>query len=428
MSIMDGNSKIGLSPSRDDWATLKVLVGGMLGMVIAMGIARFAYTPILPLMQRDLGMSNTVAGWLAGLNYLGYLGGAVLCTVAPRLLRSRVVAGSALVLSLATTILMGMTPSEFWWGVMRLGSGVASAVLFIVISAEVGETLARDGHGHWFGSLYGGIGFGIALSGLIVPQLDKAGGWAAAWIGIGAVAVLLAIVGLALGRQHAHIPAITADTPGKTGGLHNIRLLAAAYFFEGFGYIVTATFLVAIIAETPGLEGLAPYSWVAVGISAIPSTILWPRLARHIGNKQALLAAYALQAAGILVSRHASSVVEVMFAAISFGATFLGIVALALAEGNLRMDKEGGRAAAFLTASFSVGQMLGPIVAGKLADRQEGFALPLLVAAVSVVLGGLLIALDRRFQPQKQKKGVVPCHTSTSKSPEKVPPLSRKRN
>ena len=180
-----------------------------------------------------------------------------------------------------------------------------------------------------------------------------------------------------------------------------ILLLATAYFLEGLGYIVTATFLVAIIATTPGLEALAPYSWVAVGLAAVPSTVLWPYLARRIGNQRALLAAYAVQIAGILVSRHATSVVEVLFAAVSFGGTFLGIVAMTLAEGNLRMGKEGRRAAAFLTASFSVGQMLGPVIAGMLADRQDGFALPLLLAAASVTLGGLFIVLDRRYQLHK---------------------------
>jgi MFS family permease len=196
-----------------------------------------------------------------------------------------------------------------------------------------------------------------------------------------------------------------------TAGLRSIWILAAAYFLEGLGYVVTATFIVAIIAVTPGLESFAPYSWVAVGLSAIPSTIFWPHLARRIGNKQALLAAYALQAAGILVSAWADSIAEVLFAAVTFGGTFLGIVALTLAEGKLRMGREGGRAAAFLTASFSVGQVLGPIIAGRLADRQDGFALPLLLASASIILGGVLIALDRRFSTQTQKKGVSSCRT-----------------
>lgn len=76
---------------QNERSVLYLLVGGMLGLIVAMGIGRFAFTPILPLMQRDLAMSNTLAGWLAGLNYLGYLVGAVLCSAVPRLLRSRLV-------------------------------------------------------------------------------------------------------------------------------------------------------------------------------------------------------------------------------------------------------------------------------------------------------------------------------------------------
>ena len=177
-----------------------------------------------------------------------------------------------------------------------------------------------------------------------------------------------------------------------------MRLLAIGYFCEGLGYIVTATFLVAIIALTPGLEHFAPYSWVAVGLAAVPTTIIWPYLGRRFGNRKALLGAYALQAAGILVSIGAESIVAVLFAAVSFGGTFLGIVALTLTEGNLRMPGDGRRAAAVLTASFGVGQVLGPVFAGTLADLQQGFAVPLLLAAVCVALAGLCVAMDRQFQ------------------------------
>lgn len=394
---MESNRTISYRVSQQDRNALKVLFGGMLGMVVAMGIGRFVFTPILPLMQRDLGMSNTVAGWLAGLNYLGYLGGAIICFIAPQLLRFRLISGGALLLSIVTTMFMGITLSVFWWGALRFGGGAASAILFIVISAEVAESLTRRGYGHWVGALYGGIGIGIALSGLIVPWLDQAGGWSGSWIGVGTIATILAISGIVIGRKRDLVQPVTIDTSCHTGGLRSIRLLAIAYFFEGLGYIVTATFLVAIIAVTPGLEAFAPYSWVAVGLTAVPSTIFWPYVARRIGNKRALLTAYALQAAGILVSMHADSIIEVLFAAISFGGTFLGIVAMTLAEGNLRMRDDGRRAAAFLTASFGVGQVLGPVLAGILADFQQGFAIPLLLAAAFVVLGGIFIGMDRRF-------------------------------
>ncbi len=382
--------------SRQGRDALRILLGGMLGLMIVMGIGRFAFTPILPLMQRDLGMSNTVAGWLAGLNYLGYLAGALFCAFSPRLLRFQSVAVLSLLMSIATTLAMGCTLSVAWWGLLRFGGGVASAVLFIIISAEVAEALMRRGYGHWAGAMYGGVGAGIALSGLTIPWLDRIGQWDGAWIGMAIIATFLAVAGRALASGVTSPPASLCPTH-QTTDLRTLWPLVVAYFFEGLGYIVTATFLVAIVAATPGLSSYAPYSWVAVGLAAVPSTILWPLWARRIGSKRALLAAYAVQAVGILVSMHADTITEVLFAAITFGGTFMGIVAMTLAEGNQRLPHNGNRAAAILTTSFGVGQILGPIAAGFLADLQQGFALPLLLAAVCIMIGGLFIVFDRHF-------------------------------
>lgn len=393
MSIMETIK----NKKRDNFNVFKLLLGGMLGMIVAMGIGRFSFTPILPLMQRDLGMSHAVAGWLAGLNYLGYFVGSICCSLAPQLLRSQLFAGAALLLSIITTLCMGVTLSVFWWGALRLGGGFASAILFVVISVEVGEALARRGYGHWAGALFSGVGIGIALSGLIVPQLDKAWGWNGSWIGMGVLGMVLAAAGIAIGRKREFIQPITVGLIPPASNLQSIRWLAVAYFFEGLGYIVTATFIVAIVVATPGLESFAAYSWVVIGLAAIPSTILWPLLARRIGNKRALLAAYFFQAAGIFLSINADTVFEVVIASVAFGGTFLGIVALTLAECGRRMSENRGRAIAVLTASFGIGQMLGPVLAGLLADLQKGFALSLSLAAICVLFGGVFIALDRHY-------------------------------
>lgn len=377
--------------------TLRVLAGGMLGMMVAMGIGRFAFTPILPLMQRDLGISHGMAGGLASLNYAGYLAGALLCAVWPRVLRSRCVNVGALVASIVTTLLMGATQSPTWWGALRLMAGVSSAILFVVIAIEVTETLQRSRHSSWSSALYGGIGLGIALSGAVVPLLDRVGGWSAAWLGMGAMSILLATAGVLVAGKR-HVTVAVPDAVSRAGGrLDGIGRLAIAYFLEGVGYIVSATFLVTMIAHTPGLERFAPWSWVAVGLAAAPSTIIWQRIACRIGLRATLTSAYLLQAGGILLSSVAQQAFSAGLAAVIFGGTFLGIVALAMGEGGRRAGSEGRRAAAILTVCFGAGQVVGPPLAGLLADQQGGFTLPLLLAGSVVALGGLLVATDRNF-------------------------------
>ena len=398
MSTQDQAQDIPHVPLRS--SAKRVLAGGMLGMMVAMGIGRFAFTPILPLMQRDLGLSHSLAGGLASLNYAGYLTGALVCAVWPRVLRKTAVNLGALLACIATTALMGMTYSPFWWGSLRLLAGGASAVLFVLIAIEVSESLAYHRHSHWNSALYGGIGLGIAVSGITVPLLDRINGWQGAWLGMGALSGLLALCGVALAGKHQvaiHVPNSNGKTGIRPAGLTGLPRLALAYFMEGVGYIVSATFLVTIIAHTPGLSGFAPWSWVAVGLAAAPSTILWQQVALRIGVRPALASAYVLQAAGLLLSIGAGSALRAGLAAIIFGGTFLGIVSLVMAEGVRRTGSEGRRAAAVLTACFSAGQVIGPPVAGILADFQGGFSLALLLAATVVMIGFALVITDAGY-------------------------------
>lgn len=378
-------------------SALRVLIGGMLGMMVAMGFGRFAFTPIIPLMQRDLGITNSLAGVLASLNYVGYLAGALLCAVWPQILRSKCVNVTALVANIVATLLMGLTISSFWWGALRLVAGLSSAVLFVVIAIEVTEILVRSRHSRWSTALYGGIGLGIAVSGVAVPLLDRLGDWSAAWLGIGVLSAGVALTGILVAGKRQVSISVPDSGVRAAARLTGIGRLASAYFLEGVGYIVTATFLVTIVANTPGLAGFASWSWVAVGLAAAPSTILWQRLASRTGVRTALTLAYLIQAGGILLSIGAANVYTVGLAAVIFGGTFLGIVALAMGEGGRRSGTEGRRTAAVLTACFGAGQVIGPSMAGLLADQQGGFVLPLLFAGLLVACGGVLVATDDGF-------------------------------
>lgn len=383
--------------------SLRILIGGMFGMMVAMGIGRFAYTPILPVMQRDLGLSHAVAGGLASVNYIGYLAGAVLCSFFPLLLRRSTVNIGALLASIASTFLMGATLWPEGWALLRGLSGFASALLFVVISIEVSEELTRRGHSHWIGVLYGGIGLGIALSGCMVPLFEQLGGWRYTWFGMGGLAVLLTLAGVLLARKRGAALQIGAESGTPRPDASDYRLLAAAYFCEGLGYIVSATFIVAMIGRTPGLEAFAPYSWVAVGLAAAPSTVIWQQIGRRIGVRPALMIAFAVQAAGIVISTGAAGVFTACLAAVSFGGTFLGIVTLTMTEGNRRAGRDGRRTAAILTVCFSLGQVIGPPLAGRMADLRGGFSLPLLLAAIVVAAGGVLVAWDSKgFNKEKR--------------------------
>jgi predicted MFS family arabinose efflux permease len=392
------NENIAAATDSPQRSPLRVLVGGIIGMMVAMGIGRFAFTPILPLMQRDLGVTHSLAGGLASLNYVGYLAGALLCAVWPRVLRSRLVNVGALGICIASTLLMGLTVSHFWWGWLRLLAGLASALLFVVIAIEVSEILVQSRHGRWSSALYGGIGLGIALSGAVVPLLDRLSGWRGAWFGMGVISIGLALVGVTVAGKRRGAVAVPDGSAAPAGGnLVGIARLATAYFLEGVGYIVSATFLVTMIAHTPGLSGFASWSWVAVGLAAAPSTVIWQQIACRIGVRQALTLAYLLQACGILLSIDAAGPLRAGLSAVIFGGTFLGIVAMAMGEAGRRCATEGRRAAAVMTSCFGAGQVVGPSLAGFLADRHGGFGLPLLLAGVVVMIGSLLVATDRRF-------------------------------
>ncbi len=111
------------------------LLGGILSLIVAMGIGRFAYTPILPLMQSDLSFSNAVGGYLATSNYAGYLLGAFLVGVIPVKQHRTFILRLSLVVSILTTASMGLFQSYFIWNGLRFISGISSAIVFVMLLA-----------------------------------------------------------------------------------------------------------------------------------------------------------------------------------------------------------------------------------------------------------------------------------------------------
>jgi MFS family permease len=363
---------------------------GAAALAAAMGVGRFVYTPILPLMTAHAGLSAAGAGHLATANYAGYLAGALAGTVFPRLARSAVALRASLVVTVAGLAAMALTHNEFGWIALRALAGAASALVFVIAVNSMLDHL-RDHAPHLPGWGFGGVGLGIALSGLLVLATPDGGGWQATWWVAAAVAAVLAVVAWPM----AGGPGTPAAEGPRAGRSRLFGALATSYTLEGVGYIIAGTFLVAAIAQqSPGWLGST--AWVFVGVAALPSAALWARLSDRWSHPSLLTAALLLQAAGIALPAVAGGVAAALAGAVLFGSTFVGVTTISLAAGRVLSFP---RAVAVLTAGYSVGQIAGPLLVTPLLHR--GFAAALVVAAAIVLAAAVAAAVLRRGYPAR---------------------------
>ncbi len=314
-------------------------------LAAAMGIGRFVYTPILPLMTAQAGLSATAAAGLATANYLGYFVGAVATIVrAPTRAGNR----AALVLLVATLAGMPLAHGMTAWFVLRLLAGIASAVVFVAaVNAGPGWGLS-------------GVGLGIALSGSIVLVNGQ---WQVAWWAAAGASALLTVAAWSL--QPRKPKSRTASSRQKGFGA-----LFASYTLEGVGYIIAGTFLVAAISGPLGTS-----AWILVGASAALSPALM-----KLGGRHLLAATLAVQAVGIALPALIGGTVATLIAVVLFGGTFLTIAGITLKAGATLGFP---RAAAVLTTGYSAGQILGPLLAAPLLHN--GYDQALLLAAALVL-------------------------------------------
>ena len=347
-------------------------------LAAAMGIGRFAYTPILPLMTADAGLTAQAAGQLATANYVGYLIGAVGAAASPRLARSVLACRVSLAILVATLAAMALSTNAIEWGALRLIAGIASALVFVIAV----NTLMDHGHpAHHAGWAFSGVGIGIALSAALPATKD----WQVAWWAATVLAALLSAFAWHMRPgTSGDTPKVPADEQGSARG--PLALLMASYTLEGVGYIVAGTFLVAAVAQqSPGRLGSAV--WLLVGLAAAPSAALWARFTGRFSYPALLVAALLLQAAGIAWAGTGNSVAA-LAGAVLFGGTFIGISTLALAAGRA-LQFPG--AVALLTTGYSVGQIVGPVAVAPLLHN--GFQQALLAGAAVVLLAALAALL-----------------------------------
>jgi MFS family permease len=364
-----------------------IVVPAAAAMAVGMGVGRFVYTPILPLMIARAGLSPQWGAAIATANYAGYLAGAMTGVAAPALLRSRTVYRSSLIVVVITLALMPVLNGDARWAALRFVAGCASALIFMVAASAL-LTGLRARSEHLVGHGFGGVGAGIAASGVLVLVL-RHGTWQDSWRSAAVLGAVLSVAAWPL-RPSATDDAGTGRGPGPAGRRWFMSLLLA-YTLEGVGYIIAGTFLVAAIDQTVSTT-LGSSAWIIVGVAAVPSAALWAGMSRIWSRPTLLAVALSAQAVGIALPALVGGTAAALTSAVLFGATFLGVATVALATGaHLRTP----RAVAILTTGYSVGQIAGPVLVTPMLHHSYQ---PALLAGAAIVAVAAVAALVLRYR------------------------------
>ena len=394
------------------------MVAGAVALAVAMGIGRFAFTPLLPMMLHDGVIDLPSASWLASANYLGYLAGALLCTFQPwiwaRVPRLPPVDGPWMVRAglVATGLLtLGMAlPWPAGWPLLRFAAGVTSALVFVYVSGWVLSQMAHLQAPAMGGVMYTGPGAGIVVSGLFASVMVQ-WQWRAvnAWLLFGVLAfVLSALVWRSFGRGETARPAAAASAAaaGEPHGALEVGFLCVAYGIAGFGYIVTATFLPVIArAALPGSPWLDLF-WPIFGFGVFCGALIASRLRVSADLRLLLAGSYAIQAAGIAVGVWSPSLAGFAIGSLMLGIPFTAITFFAMQEVRRLRPALAASFMGLLTAMYGIGQIVGPPLVALLLRHSgspgAGFTRSLQVAMGSLLAGALVYLWMVRAYPMRR--------------------------
>lgn len=373
-----------------------VLSAGICSLVLVLGVARFSYTPLLPLMQQQIGLGIAEAGWLAAINYAGYLSGALIASLISDLVLKDRLYRIGMLVAVVSTVMMGLADSFAVWAISRYIAGLSSAAGMLLGTGLILNWLIRHNHRSELGIHFTGIGLGIAGCAIAVALMRDGLDWRQQWFVFAGIGCLLLWPALAWLPAPDRSP-LTASGQTMTDNPPTaafMRLFMAAYFCAGVGYVVSATFIVAIVDQLPGLKGQGTLVFLAIGIAAAPACIVWDFIARRIGELNALILAAVLQIGGILLPVVGAGLPSALAGALLFGGTFIGMVSLVLTMAGKFYPTRPAKMMGKMTISYGAAQIIGPAITGSLATWLGSYAGGLYFAAGVMAVGtGLLLVL-----------------------------------
>jgi len=365
-------------------------------MAVGMGFGRFAFTGVYPIMVSDGVFSMHDGTLAASANYAGYLLGALLATrvrpeTSPRLCLWAL-AGTVIFLGALTWV------TAPWLIIMIRGlAGGVSALAMVAASLWL---LQHRGHSRGAPMLYAGVGVGIALSSEVLAAglacgLHSQGLWLA--LALAALALgMVAMPSLRIPPSAESHAASVPQTEMHEGTAFSARCLIALYGLAGFGYIVTATYLPLFVKNALGTVDPIQV-WALFGLGAIPSCFIWHALHLRLGSRVALFLNLVLQAIGVILPVISPTPIGYLGSALIVGGTFMGTATISMLSARRIAHTTRSSILAAMTASFGLGQIVGPFVASALYASTQSFSASLLAAGSALGIAALLcIDLTKR--------------------------------
>lgn len=389
----------------------KVCLSGMVALSVAMGIGRFAFTPLLPMMLHEGSLNLQMGGWLATANYLGYFVGAMLCAL-HRSKRGVPLLRIGLVATILLTLGMGVLHQELAWLLMRFLSGAASAYVFVYTAGWCLQQLTQLHRPELGGVIFCGPGLGIALTGLLTGPMISAG-WLAAggWIAFGVISLALTALvwktfSFDAGHGAAQASTSTSDTQQAETPQQRREVLVqvVAYGIAGFGYIITATFLPVIARQALPGSAWPDFFWPIFGFSVALGAFGATRLSVQADQRLLLTGAYLMQAAGVALSIVYPNAVGFALSCLLLGLPFTAITLFGMREARRLRKEHASSLMALMTAAYGIGQIAGPPLATALVHASGSFTPSLCVAAVTLLVGAALyyrLTLTHRLHPRQ---------------------------
>jgi predicted MFS family arabinose efflux permease len=369
-------------------------VAGASASLVGIGLARFAYTPLLPALIGAHWFPASTAAYLGAANLGGYLSGALVAGPLARRANAATVLRAMMLLATIAFIACAFPVSFLWFFVWRFASGLAGGALMVLAAPTILAHVAPSRRGFASGAIFTGIGLGIAASGTIVPLLLREG-LTKTWLGLGLVSLLLTIVawnGWPNQDAMTHEPARSRAAAGtRAHPTPKLRALYVEYALNAAGLVPHMIFLVDYVARGlgKGVDAGAQY-WVLYGVGAIVGPLLSGHLADRAGFGPALRVAYVTQIVAVALPALGSNSAGLIVSSVLTGAFTPGIVPLVLGRVNELLAHHPAaqkRAWSTATTSFAVLQAVAAYGLSFLFSRSGGdYRMLFAIGAASLAL------------------------------------------